>query len=548
LAVVLVWALGVAPGPASAAEPAESGIDTADEARRDGRPSVGGEIVELRTRSSKTFRGVDGGLVRRVWAEPVHFRADGEWREIQTSLVPDGADGFRNAANDFELAVSRRAGTRTLVRLARRNGTAVGWSLEGMSPGAEAEVDGPLARWRDALPGVDLEVRSLVDGVKEDLVLQSADAPREFVFPLLLARVEPRVRDGRREVAFVDAGGDVVGVIPAGYMVDSSVDPETQAGGVESFGVRYELVEHRGRQALKMVLDSDWLDDAARVYPVRVDPYYFWYQPTTSDDTYTAQSPAGDRSGHPELKVGHSALQDEPLNPGRYRRTYVHFSEIQPGFVEQVTYADLNLTVSKVEELCASRTMQAHRITSSWSGKNVTTLSSAPSHRSDADATKSFGCSGAQFFESSALLETVQGWVSGAVPNYGFMVRAAQETDFQAYREFYSREASVNSINKPYMEIAYNSRPNTPSNLSPAGTTVTSTSQQLSGYFYDRDGDTGRLFFRVVERGTGRVWSGEGNTVSSGSYSSWTVTGLQEGKATTGRRTPRIGRSTTRTG
>src|SRR4051812_22969919 len=51
-------------------------------------PSGSTEVPALRTATSKTFKHTDGRLTKRLYAEPVHYREGGRWKDIDSSLVP----------------------------------------------------------------------------------------------------------------------------------------------------------------------------------------------------------------------------------------------------------------------------------------------------------------------------------------------------------------------------------------------------------------------------------------------------------------------------
>ncbi|MCZ9338230.1 hypothetical protein NGM37_10625, partial [Streptomyces sp. TRM76130] len=123
-------------------------------------------------------------------------------------------------------------------------------------------------------------------GVKETLVLHSADAPTTFDFPLALDGLTARIADGAVELT--DAGGRVAGVIPAGFMEDSEHGGE-QGAPARSEDVTYDLVERAGGgQALRITVDADWLRAPERVFPVKVDP---------SVDTSSAETSVYVKSG-----------------------------------------------------------------------------------------------------------------------------------------------------------------------------------------------------------------------------------------------------------
>lgn len=404
-----------------------------------------------------------------------------------------------------------------------RNGTSVGWGLVGVRrPTSVSRVENKVSL-REVLPEVDMELSSLADGLKEDLILRSPGAQQAFTFPLTLSGLSATLDEGG-DLVFTDAAGVEAARTPAGWMQDSSADSASQAGGVISEAVAYALVPHRGGQALQVTLDDTWLDDPARVFPVRVDPSYLWYQPESSpDDTYVATTPSGDRSQQANLSIGHRS--GDPS--GRTRRSYLHFN-VGSGY--QVTAAQLKLHAT-VDPECRSTRIDVHRVTSYWTGSSMTTWPGA-SYRFTVDASTypyNYGsprCTtgGNNTLSSTALATTVKGWVDGTIANHGLMVKAFDESNAAtaSYREFYSYQGGApNSLQRPYLEVFYNGEPRTPTELTPVPEATTSTTPTLSAIYRDLDGDSGRVDLYVYNNATGAlVASGGGSIVSSGSRSS----------------------------
>ena len=68
-----------------------------------------GEAAGEREETVKHFRRSDGATVAAVYNEPVHYEENGEWQDIDNTLVPaeprNGVDYVENRANDFRVAL-----------------------------------------------------------------------------------------------------------------------------------------------------------------------------------------------------------------------------------------------------------------------------------------------------------------------------------------------------------------------------------------------------------------------------------------------------------
>ncbi|MEJ7792393.1 MAG: HEAT repeat domain-containing protein [Gaiellaceae bacterium] len=132
----------------AAASAAGSGKDAAST-----EPSAvagpGAEVVERRTRFSRTLLEADGTFTAEVSPEPVHFRdGAGRWLPIDSSLVPRAGGDFSQRANDFEVLLP--ASLSAPVRVARGG---VWASLQLRGAAGQASVSGVTARYAEALPG-----------------------------------------------------------------------------------------------------------------------------------------------------------------------------------------------------------------------------------------------------------------------------------------------------------------------------------------------------------------------------------------------------------
>ncbi|CAM5653461.1 hypothetical protein SGRIM128S_09726 [Streptomyces griseomycini] len=253
---------------ASAPKPRTEAGDQRDPAGYDPGRSV--EETGERTAASKEFRNPDGTRTTRVYTEQVHYRGtDGTWREIDTSLVPaDGTEGaprtgqtggdrLAAAADDTGLTLATRGDDPALATLEVDDGRhEVGFGLSGAA-GAAAEVREDAAHYEDVRRDSDIVLEAAHGAVKETIVLNSPDAPREWTFPLHLDGLTPSL-DAHGAVLLKDAEGEVQAVISKGWMEDSAHDPRT-GGPALSGDVDYRLVESDGRWSLKVVLDEAWL-------------------------------------------------------------------------------------------------------------------------------------------------------------------------------------------------------------------------------------------------------------------------------------------------
>ncbi len=226
------------------------------------------ELPAKRNRFGTTYANADGTETTVVSTTPTNYqRPDGSWIPARTTLTRQpaitGAAGWRSTGDSVgsTLAEKTSAG-QPVAELTLSGGQKVGWSVSGAGTITGTPVGNDTIRYPGIAPGADLELTTKPGGLKETVVLRTRSAARSFLFPLHLDGLTARLQGS--EVALVDAQGNKKATIPAGFMVDQK--------GATSSGVTYSLVPNAGGQALKVDLDGSWLNDPARVYPIKVDP------------------------------------------------------------------------------------------------------------------------------------------------------------------------------------------------------------------------------------------------------------------------------------
>lgn len=248
--------------PAAARNDAEIKTTAADVRGFDTATSK--ELPDQRGERERTFRNADGTLTSEFSQSAVNYRkSDGSWAPIDTTFVGT-ADGWRNAADQVDLRLAGRASVDSMVRLRFDDEHEVAFGLQGTAASAGVAI-GSTITYPRVLPGVDLKFEAQSGGVKEVMVLESADAPHSWTFPLRLKGLTAKIVDG--QVVLADRDGKERGRFPRGFMTDSNVDARTGDPAL-SHGVKYQI----DGQNLKVEADSAWLRDPARKYPVFVDP------------------------------------------------------------------------------------------------------------------------------------------------------------------------------------------------------------------------------------------------------------------------------------
>jgi RHS repeat-associated protein len=256
------------------------------------------EILAKRTANASVFQNSDGTRTAHISSAPVHYRLpDGSWAAIDTTLVRTKTGSWQEKANSPTPTFAANGNSPNLVSIPLAGGTSMSFGIQGAANVA-GSASGNDITYHGIEPDADANYAVSAVGVKETLTLDNAQAPDTWTFPLTLRGLHASAKpDG--SIALLDAHGHVVDTITSGYMEDSNVDPRANQG-VRSTGVTYQLITVNGGPALRVTLDSAWVHDPKRVFPIKVDPTSL-----NSDGSTYVQSPgSADNSGDDVLQVG----------------------------------------------------------------------------------------------------------------------------------------------------------------------------------------------------------------------------------------------------
>ncbi|WP_406445219.1 LamG domain-containing protein [Streptomyces sp. NBC_00631] len=300
------------------------------------------------------YRNTDGSFTRKIWQSTVNFQdsagtwkpidtkvargEDGRWHEKANSLgvsfapatgaeesiqqsvlrgsggsvVPaaltwkTAASGEATASDDPTAAPSPTVSSGTsaqgdLATLTLSDSESVSWSLAG-ADAVTGTASGSSVEYDGVLTDTNLVLAPTADGVKESLVLTSANAPTSWVFPMSLKGLTlTTAADGTVEL--VDGSGTVAATLPQPFARDSYVDPTTGESH-DNWGMTYSVTDVDGTPAVKMSLDPSWLSGSGIAFPVTVDPTMTVSTAGQTLTTYVYYPNTADYSSDTTMRVG----------------------------------------------------------------------------------------------------------------------------------------------------------------------------------------------------------------------------------------------------
>ncbi|MBB5112143.1 RHS repeat-associated protein [Micromonospora echinospora] len=421
------------------------------------QPRTSKRLPAASTTTSDVFQNADGSVTRRVYQRPVNWRdADGTWRSIDPAIVrrPDGRFSVKAHPLGVTFAASGEPG-QPLVDLTLDDDRSLGFDLAG-AVAPTARVNGNELTYERALPDVDVTMAVTGTDVKETLVLHSAKAPTEYVYPLRLRGLTAGIDDDG-DAVFLRADGTEAARMPVGYLEDASVD--ASGTGAISHSVRYTLVPHGTGQALKVTIDGAWLRDPKRKFPVLLDPSTGTIKTATGDTYVQSDVTETQRSGEDNVAAG--TFDGTATGKARALLPFSTFGSTYAG--KRLSAADLNIFMSYqgVGTGCVARRFDVYRVTQNWAASTVKfgtfpTLSASIGNASPSNTaacgntakTRNVGT-----WVSVPLNATeVNEWVTGA-GTYGLAIKAS-ETDSTAWKRFTSANSPLNCAHSTYGTIS----------------------------------------------------------------------------------------------
>ncbi|MER6978251.1 LamG-like jellyroll fold domain-containing protein, partial [Streptomyces carpinensis] len=483
------------------------------------------------SRTATVYDNADGSTTREMYQEPVNYQVSkGRWAPIDVD-VRAGPDGrWHEKANSLAVDFGAKATDSALASLAIDPDHRIAYALKGAAP-VKGTAHGSTVTYTGVLDATDLKVAPTATGVKESVVLHSADAGDSWTFPLSLKGLTP-VRHGDGWIDLRDGSGRTVERIPPAYAYDSKVnlrsgDPAT------THDVTSELVHSEDGYALKVTLDSRWLHDSHRVFPVTVDP--------TVDDgwvtTYAESGADGDHSYEQTIKVGsydsgtHSAVS-----------FYNHWDNAWDGSGLTVTEAHLDI-FDTWASTCTPERFDVALVTKAWTPESVTSYP-GPSHGSSignltpsvptACANTAADRTVGDWLQVPLTTSAIQGWFNGTTPDYGLAIYAST-TDNLHWKQFGSFNDPADG---PHILVTYtgNTAPQLyeqfPSDNAVVGTTQPELSAWAGGA-NSTSGSANQYLFRVYDATGTKVadsglvatgdWTVPAGKLAWGKSYSWTV-------------------------
>ncbi|MBQ7389734.1 MAG: hypothetical protein IJW02_01355 [Clostridia bacterium] len=328
--------------------------------------------------------------------------------------------------------------------LGAKNGT-----VGEVTNGQDAEADTKLQKmmnleklsskviYRDVLDGVDLEYVAYSMNVKENIIVKERKDSYSYSFELKLNGLTPTLAESG-DIEIRDGEGAVKYVIPAPVVFDSN--GEYAPSGLSA----YTLTHNNGHKyTLTVTVDTEWMNEETRAFPVTVDPTVRDYNSNVVDTFINSDYPNGVYNGSSTLYVSST------------RRAYWKSLSLPAIPVSAVIY-DASIRISTIGQIASGSYVGVYGVKTDW-GSDLTWNKYANNGSGVIDSFASDYCIingiGEYTFNVTKIAKR---WYEGdeyqAVTQLGLAF--ATIPGRSASIQFYSNEASPET-NKPLLVITY---------------------------------------------------------------------------------------------
>ena len=458
------------------------------------------EVAEKRTEYTKEFLLSNGLHVATVYADPVHYEKDGQWEEIDNTLVAKSDGTLRNTAGVWNVSLPNDLGSGSVSitkdgytlsfrmggQLLQQNdleimsepgdvlqqmnaddtvtlsisGTEQSLALQKaqMSAAAVQTPDLEAARvaveypefvleknssgvmYANVYSGTDVRYDLKSSQVKESVILSAHNSRlRGYRYTLNTGSMIPRLQDDNSILFYDEKAENIVMVMPAPYLLDANYEYNDD--------ILVNLTGKDGSYALTYLLPQNWLAEEERAWPVILDPVV---------------SPEIDRSNIEDHTIA-SATTHSPTKNSLYcgvssqnglQRIFLKYTNL-PEITSADVIVDASVTLYKLIDSSNTKTVEVHKVNDAWDIEDLNWAQwSDPSKYSpsveDVNLVKN------EDVYTWGITDIVRGWYSGENTGMMFKLQDSEEASSSvSYRQFASAEYTKYDTYQPNLIIKF---------------------------------------------------------------------------------------------
>ncbi|WP_088810262.1 MULTISPECIES: DNRLRE domain-containing protein [unclassified Listeria] len=408
------------------------------------------EVKDERTETEIVYDNHDGSFTKQIFSEPVHVEVDGEMERVDPDLEKDtvtekitpkqtqiNIEFFENMENGVYQKLTQSGAEVTFALKSARQG-----ETEILTENQKATFEDNEVTYKKVLPDTDLRHFTFNQSVKEDLVLHEKNELDTYVYQIETKLHVKQAENG--DIVFENKTGDTIYTLPKPVMADSNIGEES-GEAVTSEAAHFELKPlTKTVYELQLKVDTEWLNDPERVYPVYIDPS------VRIDDIYNANiNSASTTENNIGSKLWDSGQNAYTLKLGKWDNSTGNnaaFLKMDTSTLNKASISKATLKLYNIWHMSPTlkNDIWYYEANANWSPWQVTWANQPSGTRlGSVDV-------GRGQWASLDVTSTVQAWASGVRPNYGF--RLGTNIDQNYWKKIV---ASENNTNYPYLEVTY---------------------------------------------------------------------------------------------
>ena len=309
----------------------------------------------------------------------------------------------------------------------------------------------------------EIEYSSQNNGIKETIVLDNKPSSNEFFFNIKLKNCFPSTKDNSKankppkEMETVTGQavtihdmkkGNIIGVIPAGNIIDSAGNNYSEDCCYKLKMVKNDSKKNVLVYEVALKVDAKYFEENNLTYPVKIDPSLEWTSKKNIQDTFIQSGTKADTNFSKSI-----VIQSGQSEAGEKIRTYMKFgnlSELISGkYIEKAT-----LTLTELASCAPNAEVRLHQVVKDFNIDNVT-YNTQPGFGNKI-ATMSETAGVADQKDTADITSFVKNVAQGKKNNYGIAMVSGDEnsTNYCKSAKFYSSEFN-NAAKRPKLNITY---------------------------------------------------------------------------------------------
>ena len=401
------------------------------------------EILNARRRREKHFLREDGIIEAYVYDRDIHFLNNNVYEEIDNTLIEENEE-FHNKRNAFKATFNKK----NLVKVEKDNFyLKININNNKINFPKKIKKNNDIIEFNKVFNNIDIDYSLEGEKIKESIILKD----REDVLEKIVFNIDTNLLLGIKDNKIYASNGIVdIFEIEKPFMVDNK--------GIINNNISYNLINNK----LELILDTNWLLDNTREYPVIIDPTITnSLSENNVYDTFIYEGDTNiDRNNQQVLLVGVDSNN-------KVYRSLLKFELPTIGTGSQIIDAYVNLIgypVNYNSPILNYSYIDAHKLTTDWDestanwdtmhdkyDSRIETYSYYYPSKSVANEIVDVG------YNTVNITNLVKKWYSGE-PNYGIMLKAhVENTDLNDdVCRYFSKNNTVTGDNpKPLLVITY---------------------------------------------------------------------------------------------